>query len=94
MYVRSPLSDRKQLRVLEHFVVGGAARVAAEIVGVEANTAIRFDMWMSELIASQLRNYELRGKVEADERLFQGRPKVQAKRHLRRANGIKSESFL
>ena len=38
----------------EHFVVGTTARAASEIIGVQANTAIRFYMRSRRLIASQL----------------------------------------
>ena len=73
MYTRrSRLSTRKQSRILEHFVAGTTARAAAEIVGVQANTAIRFYMRLRKLIASQLPGYELNGEVEADESYFGG----------------------
>ena len=73
MYVRrSRLSTRKQSRLLEHFVAGATARAAAEIVGVQANTAIRFYVRLRKLIASQLPGYELSGEVEADESYFGG----------------------
>ena len=73
MYTRrSRLSTRKQSRLLEHFVAGATARAAAEIVGVQANTAIRFYVRLRKLIASQLPGYELSGEVEADESYFGG----------------------
>ena len=73
MYIRkSRLSPRRQNRLLEHFVAGTTARAAAEIIGVQPNTAIRFYMRLRFLIASQLPSYELNGKVEADESYFGG----------------------
>ena len=73
MYIRkSRLSPRRQNRLLEHFVAGTTARAAAEIIGVQPNTAIRFYMRLRFLIASQLPSYELNGEVEADETYFGG----------------------
>ncbi|MBT7742596.1 MAG: hypothetical protein HN727_12405 [Opitutae bacterium] len=73
MYIRkSRLSPRRQNRLLEHFVAGTTARAAAEIIGVQPNTAIRFYMRLRFLIASLLPSYELNGEVEADESYFGG----------------------
>ena len=73
MYVRrSRLSARQQSRLIEHFVAGSTARAAAEVVGVQANTAIRFFMRLRRLIASKLPSYRLCGEVEADESYFGG----------------------
>lgn len=73
MYIRkSRLSPRRQNRLLEHFVAGTTARAAAEIIGVQPNTAIRFYMRLRFLISSQLPSYELNGEVEADESYFGG----------------------
>ena len=73
MYIRkSRLSPRRQNRLLEHFVAGTTARAAAEIIGVQPNTAIRFYMRLRFLIASQLPSHELNGEVEADESYFGG----------------------
>ena len=73
MYIRkSRLSPRRQNRLLEHFVAGTTARAAAEIIGVQPNTAIRFYMRLRFLIASQLPSYKLNGEVEADESYFGG----------------------
>ena len=57
---------------MEHFVAGSTARAAAEIVGVQANTAIRFYMRLRHLIASKQPSYDLSGEVEADESYFGG----------------------
>ena len=73
MYVRkSRLSSRQQARLIEHFVAGSTARAAAEIVGVQANTAIRFYMRLRQLIASKQPSYDLSGEVEVDESYFGG----------------------
>ena len=73
MYIRkSRLSPRRQNRLLEHFVARTTARAAAEIIGVQPNSAIRFYMRLRFLIASQLPSYELNGEVEADESYFGG----------------------
>jgi transposase len=53
-------------------VVGSTARATAEVVGVQANTAIRFFMHLRQLIASKLPSYRLCGEVEADESYFGG----------------------
>lgn len=73
MYTRkSRLSPRKQNRLIEHFVAGTTARAAAQIIGVQANTAAKFYMRLRLLIASKLPSYELYGEVEADESYFGG----------------------
>ena len=73
MYIRkSRLTSRQQSKLIEHFVAGGTTRATAEIVGVQANTAIRFFMRLRQLIASKLPSYRLHGEVEADESYFGG----------------------
>jgi transposase len=57
---------------MEHFVAGTTARAAAQLVGVQANTAIGFFLRLRKLIASQQPSYELSGEVEADESYFGG----------------------
>ena len=69
---KSRLTARQQSRLLEHFVAGTTARAAAELTGVQANTAIRFYQRLRTLIASKLASYELSGEVEADESYFGG----------------------
>lgn len=44
----------------------------AEIIEVQANTAIQFYMRLRKLIASKLPSYELSGEIEADESYFGG----------------------
>lgn len=62
----------QQKRLMEYFVAGVTARAASELVGVQANTAIRFFMRLRQLIALNLPSYELFGEVEADESYFGG----------------------
>ena len=76
MYTRkSRLSLHQQSRLIEHFVAGTTARAASELLGVQANTAIRFYMRLRKLIASKLPSYELSREVEADESYFGGKRK-------------------
>ena len=73
MYKRkSRLTVQQQSKLIEHFVTGSTARAASEVVGIQANTAIRFFMRLRQLIASNLPSYELSGEVEADESYFGG----------------------
>ena len=69
---KSSLRARQQSKLIEHFVVGSTARATAEVVGVQANTAIRFFMHLRQWIASKLPSYRLCGEVEADESYFGG----------------------
>jgi len=76
MYQRkSRLTSRQQSELIKLFVAGATARAAAELVGVQANTAIRFFMGLRRLVASKQPSYELSGEVEADESYFGGRRK-------------------
>lgn len=73
MYARkSRLSAHQQGRLMEHFVAGSTARAAAQLVGVQPNTAARYFLRLRQLIASKLPSYELSGEVEADESYFGG----------------------
>jgi len=69
---RSRLTPRQQGKLIELFVAGTTTRAAAEIVGVEADTAIRFYQRLRILIASKQPSYELSGEIEADENYFGG----------------------
>ena len=76
MYERkSRLSMRQQNRLIEHFVAGTTARATAQLLGVQANTAIRFFMRLRKLIASRQPGYQLSGEVEVDESYFGGHRK-------------------
>lgn len=69
---RSRLSGKQQGRLIDLFVAGATARAAAEIVGVNRNTARVFYHRLRQLIASKLPSYDLSGEVEADESYFGG----------------------
>jgi len=72
-YVRkSRLTPSQQHRLIEYFVAGTTARAASELVGIQANSAIRFFMMLRQIISSNLPSYELSGEVEADESYFGG----------------------
>ena len=76
MYQRkSRLTARQQSKLIEQFVAGTTARAAAELVGVQPNTAIRFFMRLRQFIASKQPSYELSGEIEADESYFGGKRK-------------------
>jgi len=76
MYRRkSRLTQRQQSKLIEHFVAGTTGRAAAELVGVQPNTAIRFFMRLRQLIAGKQPSYELSGEIEADESYFGGKRK-------------------
>ena len=73
MYERkSRLTSRQQSKLIEHFVAGTTARATAQIIGVQANTAIRFYQRLRILIASKQPSYRLSGEIEADESYFSG----------------------
>ncbi len=67
---RSRLTPRQQSKLIEHFVAGTTARAAAELVGIQPNTAIRFFMRLRQLISSKQPSYKLSGEVQADESYF------------------------
>jgi len=69
---RSRLSSKQQSELIKLFVAGATARASAQLVGVQANTAIRFFMCLRQTIASKLPSYDLSGEVEADESYFGG----------------------
>ncbi len=68
---KSRLSKAKRLRLLEHFVAGTTARAAAELVGVNRNTANRFYFALRRVIAEEMEKAApLHGEVEVDESYF------------------------
>lgn len=80
MYCRkSRLSVRQQNKLIENFVAGVTARAAAELMGIQPNTTIKFFMHLRQLIASKLPGYELSGEVEADEKLLRRSPQRQTR---------------
>jgi transposase len=74
--VGSKLSETQTLRLCEHFVAGTPARAAAELVGVNKNTAALFYHRLRELIALRVEDESpLAGEIEIDESYFGGRQK-------------------
>ena len=70
MYIKHcKLSRNKQLELMKYFVAGSTARVAADLVGIHRNTAIRFFHKLREKVAlkQQQRSEQFSGEVELDE---------------------------
>jgi transposase len=74
---KSRLFPSIQLELLRLFVAGVPARTAAELTGVNRNTAILYFHKLRELIAEKLAEQTpfLDGEVEVDESYFGGRRK-------------------
>ncbi|WP_130730053.1 IS1595 family transposase [Komagataeibacter xylinus] len=73
---RSRLPVGIQKRLLEHFVAGTPARSAAELVGVNRNTATLYYRKLREIIAEQIaRDAPFSGEIEVDESYFGGHRK-------------------
>ena len=65
---RSRLPVGTQKRLLEHFVAGTPARSAAELVGVNRNTATLYYRKLREIIAEQIaHDAPFPGEIEVDE---------------------------
>ena len=100
---KSRLSRYKQNKLIELFVTGVTARTAAELVGVNKNTAAYYFHRLRLLIYQNSPHLEMfDGEVEADESYFAERQNHingienfwnQAKRHLRKFNGIPKAHF-
>ena len=70
---RSKLSARTSNRLLEHFIAGTPARTAADLVGVNRNTAISFYHRLRQIIAEFMPSVQMfGGEVEIDESYFGG----------------------
>ena len=71
---RSRLRASIQLELIRHFVAGVPARTAAELSGVDRNTAILQSQNLRELIADRLADEALflDGKGEVDKSYFGG----------------------
>ncbi len=69
---KSRLSIKKQKRLIEHFVGGTTARVAAELVGVNSKTAISYYHRLRQLIYTSIATEEWEGEIELDESYFGG----------------------
>ncbi len=100
---KSRLSRYKQNKLIELFVAGVTARTAAELVGVNKSTAAYYFHRLRLLIYQNSPHLEMfDGEVEADESYFaEGQNHIngienfwnQAKRHLRKFNGIPKAHF-
>lgn len=70
---RSRLDQRRQNKLLESFVLGATARGAADLVGVQPNSAALFYRKVRQVIAIRLeRVFPERGEFEVDESYFGG----------------------
>jgi transposase len=72
---KSRLSSAKQSKIIEHFVAGTTARCAADLIGVNRNTATYYFQRLREIIALQLEqeSHEVfAGEIEVDESYFGG----------------------
>lgn len=72
----SKLSHYQVNRLLEHFVAGTTARMAAELVGIHRNTARLFSHRLRERIGQELETVSpFVGQIEVDESYFGGHRK-------------------
>ena len=75
---KSRLSQYKQERLLELFIAGSTARIAAELVGVHRNTAAYYFHRLRVLIAEHVdNNTRFDDEIELDESYFGGHRKGQ-----------------
>ena len=72
----SKLTAKRTLHLCEHFVAGTPARTAAELVGVNKNTATLFYHRLREIVAARVEDESpVEGEIEIDESYFGGRRK-------------------
>ena len=72
---KSRLSSAKQSKLLEHFIAGTTARCAADLIGVNRNTAAYYFQRLREIIVYELEqaSHEVfAGEIEVDESYFGG----------------------
>ena len=72
---KSSLSQQKQVRLIEHFVAGKTARCAADLIGVNRNTAAYYFKRLREIITYELEQVShevFEGEIEVDESYFGG----------------------
>ena len=72
---KSRLSQQKQANLMEHFVAGTTARCAADLIGVNRNTAAYYFQRLREIIVCELEqsSHEVfDGEIEVDESYFGG----------------------
>lgn len=73
-YTRLTLNQRN--RLLEHFVAGATARMAAQVIGINRNTARLFFHRLREIVAEEQEKFSLLAdEIEVDESYFGGRRK-------------------
>ena len=73
---RCKLSKKIQRKLVEFFVLEVTARSAADVLGIQANTAALFYRKLRELIVERLKEeWPLYGEVEVDESYFGGERK-------------------
>ena len=69
----SKLTEKQTGRLCERFVAGTPARTAAELVGVNRNTAALFYHRLREIVAVRIEDEcPIRGEIEIDESYFGG----------------------
>jgi len=73
---KSRLNQKKQLRLIEHFVAGTTARCAADLVRVNTKTAAFYFHRLREIIAVEEAS-ERMGGSEVDESYLGGKRKGQ-----------------
>jgi transposase len=72
---KSRLNSAKQAKLIEHFVAGTTARCAADLIGVNRNTAAYYFQRLREIILYELEqeSHEVfDGEIEVDESYFGG----------------------
>jgi transposase len=72
---KSRLNSVKQAKLIEHFVAGTTARCAADLIGVNRNTAAYYFQRLREIIVYQLEqeSHEVfAGEIEVDKSYFGG----------------------
>ncbi|MBD2791992.1 IS1595 family transposase [Xenorhabdus sp. 42] len=75
---KSKLSQYKQERLLELFIAGSTARIAAELVGIHRNTAAYYFHRLRILIAEHVDKHSwFEGEIEINESYFGGHRKGQ-----------------
>ncbi|MDW0923624.1 transposase [Mannheimia haemolytica] len=100
---KSRLSQYKQNKLIEQFVAGVTARTASELVNVNKNTAAYYFHRLRLLIYQHSPHLEMfEGEIEVDSTHFAENQNhingienfgSQAKRHLRKFNGIPKVHF-
>jgi len=84
---RSRLSRSIQTELIKYFCAGATARSAAELSGVNRNTAVLFFHKLREVIADRLAEEApalMSGEIEVDESYFGGRRKGQTRTWCKR----------